>query len=193
MAKFKFFKFKKNWQNWLSVGLGILFFIGAVFGISSIAKKANEDTKAISLTYAVGGLNFYGKYEETKDSIYTKDAFECQGLKITPNFDSQVSYRVFFYDANEEFIECTSVLTEFYEGAPIVAKYARLVITPQNDNNVSLFEIHKYSSDIKVQIAKDQETVLISALKNLSNSAVVLGQGTSEFASSGQYNYTFKN
>lgn len=181
MAKFKFFKFKKNWQNWLTVGLGVLIFAGSVIGISSLVKKANEDTKTISLTYSVGGLDANGKYEETEDSIYTKDAFECQGLKITPDFDSQVSYEVFFYDLNGQFLESSGVLTDFYDKTPFVAKYARIELLPEADNKVSWYEVSKYANDIKVEVSKNQNIDVATAVRNLENKAVIKGAGQGGF------------
>lgn len=161
MAKFKF-KLKKTWKNVLTVGMAIMLFIGAIMGITSLVQKADEDTKTISLSYDVGGLNKVGAYEKREDCIYTKDAFECQGLKITPDFDGQVSYQVFFYDANGQYLECSEVLTDVYEGTPLLAAYARIMIFPDGDDKISWYEVGKYARTLTVDIDKIQHSFSVN-------------------------------
>ncbi len=163
MAKFRFGS-KKGWKKILTVGLGFLLVVGAIFGIARWSEKAEKTTKEISLSYEVGSLSRDGKYSETEESIYTKTAFECQGLKITPDFDSQVSYQVFFYDQNEQYLESTASMTEFYEGTPLLAKYARIEITPQEDEKVSWYEVNKYAKQITVEVNKTQDFVDIRTI-----------------------------
>ena len=163
MAKIKF-KFKKSWKSVLAIGLTVVLGIGAIFGITRLVDKAQETHKEISPKYTVGGLSTDGKYVETEESIYTKTAFECQGLKITPDFDAQVSYQVFFYDMNEQFLESTSEMTEFYQGAPLLAKYARIEITPKEDKKVSWYEVRKYAKQLTVEVNKKQNFVDIRTI-----------------------------
>ena len=95
-------KGKKLWQTVGSSALAVITFVGVAVGISALVKKADEDMQVIYPTYEVGGLTENGKYDDTKDSIYTKESFECQGLSVTPDFDCNVSYRIYFYNINEE-------------------------------------------------------------------------------------------
>ena len=157
MAKFKF-KLKKNWKNILAVGLTVVLGIGAIFGITRLVEN-DDGLKKISPAYTVGGLGADGKYVDTEESIYTKNAFECQGLKITPDFDNCVSYQVFFYDQNEQYLESTASMTEFYEGTPLLAKYARIEITPNEDEKVSWYEVNKYAKQLTVEVAKKQDFI----------------------------------
>ena len=90
MSKFNL-RSKQTRKEILSIGLGILLTVGAVIGISALTSKSEETTKEINPTYAIGGLTEDGKYLETEESIYTKDAFECQGLDIDLDFKSNVS------------------------------------------------------------------------------------------------------
>lgn len=174
MAKIKI---KKKWKSILSVCLTVVLGIGAIFGVTRLIDKSQETHKSISPSYSVGGLSSDGKYVETDESIYTKTAFECQGLKITPDFDSQVSYQVFFYDMNEQFLESTSEMTEFYQGAPLLAKYARIEITPQEDDKVSWYEVLKYAKQLTVEVAKQQDFNIEEKLSGYENKAVQLGEG----------------
>ena len=154
--KIKFTKntFKKIGAVLLAGALGI----GAIFGIAKLGEVLDTETKTIYPTYSVGGLKTTdGKYTETTDSIYTKEAFECQGLKITPDFDSNVSYEVFFYDSNEQFISSSGKQTDFYENVPSFTKYARIQITPLEDDKVSWYETSKYANQLKVEVNKEQK------------------------------------
>ncbi|MBO5850950.1 MAG: hypothetical protein J6R29_01295, partial [Clostridia bacterium] len=103
--------------------------IGAIFGIAKLGEALDTPTKTIHTSYHVGGLNDSGKFTDSNASIYS-DAFECQGLKITPDFDSNVSYEVFYYDHNEQFLFSSGSKTDFYESDDTFAKYARIEITP---------------------------------------------------------------
>lgn len=157
------FKNKKLWKN---IGIGCLagaLCIGAVAGIGALANKAEETTKIINPSYAVGGLTEQGQYLETKESIYTKDAFACQGLDIEIDFDNNISYRIFFYDADNDFLTSTGKLQENYDETttPIEARYARVVITPDDDDKISWFEKSGYANQIEISVNKEQKDVEI--------------------------------
>ena len=66
----------------VAIVLGLVTVAGAVFGVSALAKYAKEEQKTIHPTFSVGGLTETGVYEETDDTIYTKDSFEAKGLEI---------------------------------------------------------------------------------------------------------------
>lgn len=152
----KKFKLKRDWKKLLVVGLSVILGIGAIFGITRLAEEAEETHKKINPTFTVGGLNDSGKYEETEESIYTKTAFECQGLKITSDFDNTISFKVYFYDHNNQFIESTETQTMHYQGTPIFAKYARIEITPNDDDKVSWYEVSQYANQLDIEVSKKQ-------------------------------------
>ena len=114
----------------ISIVLVCVIAFGAIMGLSALSKKLDEDMKIITPTFEVGGLdNTTGKYVETEGSIYTKKSFECQGLTIKLDFDSQVKYQVFYYDELDEYIgECTAEYDESVElVVPENAKFARRI------------------------------------------------------------------
>ena len=164
MNRLKNILFRRGWWKTLIaviLCLGVL--VGAGFGIASIFKPDDVDSfldnKTLSSTiYRVGGLDSNGNYMNTDKSIYTKDAFECQGLNCTLNFDNEVTYQIYFYDQNNEFIHTTGKLTGAFlqENVPLFAKYARIVITPNNDNKVSVFEVSKYAKQLKATVYREQ-------------------------------------
>lgn len=158
MAKFNS-KIKKNWKKVLTIGLSAILVGGAVFGIVRISEKTDDTHKKISLTYEVGGINEKGVYEEREDSIYTKNAFGCQGLRITADFEVDVSYQVFFYNADKEFLESTSVQAEDYEGAPSSATYARLMIMPEDDEKILWYEVGTYANQLTIEVSKEQTKI----------------------------------
>ena len=154
----------------LSIIMVCVIAFGAIMGLSALSNKLDEDMKIITPTFEVGGLdNITGKYVETEGSIYTKESFECQGLTIKLDFDSQVKYQVFYYDELDEYIgECTAEYDESVElVVPENAKFARVKVTPvwgadvkANDRVVEWYEVFKYSTQLEISVFKDQEAVV---------------------------------
>ena len=106
MAKLKI---KKNIRNFFAVALAILVGAGVILGFVKIGEKLTSKTKELSPSYQVGGIDVSGKGTSATDSIVTKEAFECQGLKITPEFASNIQYQVFFYGVDDMYLECSEV------------------------------------------------------------------------------------
>ena len=164
MAKLKG---KKLWQTIGSVALALVTFAGLAFGISALVKKADEEMEVIKLEYEVGGLNSTGEHEITEGSIYTKEAFKCQGLTVKPEFDSSVKYQIFFYDELGEFVSATEVMQNAYNSAiPELAVEARIEITPDwsllgvtdsDEQIVKWYQVNKYAKQIEVSVLKEQE------------------------------------
>ncbi len=191
MAKFRR---KGTWKKILAGALAVVLGVGAIAGISALVKKADEDIKSISPKFSVGGLTATGAYEETDKSIYTKDAFECQGLIAKLEFDSSISYELFFYDVAGNFIESTGNLTEGYsEELPYEASYARVEITPiwddevkEADRVIKWYNVRKYSKQLNLEVLKEQDTERVSYAETLSEEATLvnaplLGLGTYNF------------
>lgn len=148
-----------NWKSILYLVLALLLIAGIGFGIYTIVDKTTT-TEIRASAFSIGGLSVNGKYKETKDSIYTKDAFGCQGLKITPKFDSAVSYEVFFYDAEGNFADSTGRLTTTYK-MPKMDEWitqCRVVITPIDGDEISLLEVGKYANQLTIEVNKTQKT-----------------------------------
>lgn len=132
---------------------------GGTAGIISLVDSDNFDTKNISdLSFGVGGLDSTGKYMSTDKSIYTKDAFECQGLSVSLEFDSEISYQIYFYDQNNDFVHTTGKLESAFvsDSIPFFAKYARIVITPDDDEKVTTLEVLKYSKQLNAKVNREQ-------------------------------------
>lgn len=103
-------RFKRSKNKIVIIILSILLSIGGIFGAIALFGGFEKDTKEIkSSVFSVGGLDNSGNYVETDTSIYTKDAFECKGLKIEVDFESTVTYAIYFYDADGYFISFQSM------------------------------------------------------------------------------------
>lgn len=170
---------KFNWKSknlWKKVGIGAVagvLGLGAIMGIGALVDKAEETTtKNINPTYAVGSLTEDGKYLESKGAIYTKDSFQCDGLDIDLAFNNNISYRIFFYDEDNNFIESTDNQNSSYNTKdnimPIGTEYARIVITPNDDDNIKWYEVDGYAKQLEIEVAKDQDSgINVKQLVNL--------------------------
>ncbi len=161
-------------KNTLKTILGVVLIIGAVLGIgaliNSIVNKTDDGLVEISPKFEVGGLTSTGKYEETKLSLYTKESFECQGLKISLDFDSNVQYQVFYYSDTDNFISSSEV---FEEGQTMVlpngAMKARIELTPiwddeveEKDKELGFFDVRKYAKQLTIEVNDSQKIYSLS-------------------------------
>lgn len=131
--------------------------IAVIFAFVKIDK--NEKTKTLgtnSFTYSIGVLDSEGEYEQGTSSIYTKNYYSVDGLTVEIEKDATITYKLFFYDEDKEFVSNTSDLSLNYDGSnvPATAEYFRVMITPTNDAEVSFFEIGTYAGQLTVTINK---------------------------------------
>ena len=86
----------------------------------------------------------------------TRDAFTTDGLKIELADDAAVSYELYFYDADGEFVSKTGALTADYDGGtvPETAATVKVVITPTEDEDgkVTLTEVFGYASALTITV-----------------------------------------
>ena len=161
MAKFLGLR-KSSWRKVLTVGLSVLLICGAVAGCVALFGK---DTKTIGAgEFTRGKINpFDGKYVESTTSIYTKDAFPCQGLRVVPDFESSGEFEVFFYDAHGNLMESSGAQRDTYEADMPEASCARVVYTPDKpadvkaaDWSIGILEVSKYARQLTITVDKDQ-------------------------------------
>lgn len=207
-------RMKRKTKDLISKIVSVALVVATVVGIGAlishfVSNKADDNGRVeINLSYEVGGLTSYGKYEETKESIYTKEAFQCQGLLIEPQFDSTVSYQVFFYDNLGNFVSSTSSMEGYYtDEIPTGSSYARIVITPKwdkdtedDDRKINIFQVSKYSKQLTVKVNAEQldesEKFLASLEEYTEVELTVQGKGTyamatQTFTSSDSSNWYF--
>ena len=157
-------KTKKNLKKVL-IGVACVGGVALLASGTKVLMDYNEsDVKTIHPTFAIGGLDSNGKYEESETTLYTKEAFECKGLTITLDFENDITYQVFFYDEDGKFVSSSDVLDEKYnDEIPTGATHARVEVTPQwtdveeDDQKLDWFDIRTYSKQLTIEVDKVQE------------------------------------
>lgn len=166
------------------------------FGISKLVEYTQQDLKTINPTFEVGNLGTDGKYVNDESTLYTKEAFEAEGLQVKLDFDSQIEYQIFYYDDLDNFIESTDVLSAAYSD-PVHDGYARIVIIPTDDEDgkIGLTERVSYPSQMTVKVNKTQDVKYYSVFNrrllvvdNIYNMCFL--RGGFNTGSSGNYEFT---
>ena len=159
-------KFKWSWRRLLSFGLAVLLICGAVAGVSALVEVAEDDKKTISPVFKIGGLSDEGIATDNKGALFTPEAFKADGLEINLDFDSHLSYQVYYYTPDDEYVGCTEKFTK--SGSPYLAPglYARVVLYPiwgqldDEDMEISWYEVFGYTSDVEIRVTKDGKAKL---------------------------------
>ena len=155
---------KKRTKKILLIAVSALLLVSMIGLIVGLAgrNKADEGFEIVKPDYERGGLDSNGKYIETKASVYTKEAFDCgTEVRVKLDFDSDVTFKVFFYGEDDDFIESTN---EYEKTATVTspegAVCARIVVTPEWDNDVKtedqivrVWNVGKYAKQLTVMIA----------------------------------------
>lgn len=150
MAKYK--SGKKN-----KIAIGILFALVTILAIGLITSflRVNSQIQTETLTrfeYEVGALSETdeGKELTSDGSIRTKDFHSVDGLTITLKKDAEVTYKIFCFDKDGEFLSAVSSVSDLPEGADTF----RLVVTPTEDVEISSLDIGDYSGQLTVTFNK---------------------------------------
>ena len=190
-------KTKQTLKTILLSALGIGAIVGVASGINTLVEKKDEDLKVIHPVFEIGGLNEAdGKYEKSDKTLYTKTAFECQGLEIKLDFDNTIKYQVFFYESDGDYLSSTEVFDGNKDiDVPLLATHARLELTPKWDEMgenydtekeqvVKWYETIKYSSQLEIKVNKEQEWELPNLMTNAEQKvgyAYIYDESTSQF------------
>ena len=159
-------KFTKKTKNIFKSVLCVVLVLATALGAAALFSNRKSDLKEIHPAFSIGGLSSSGGYVEQKNTIYTKEAFDCEGLRIDIDFENSITYRVFFYDDSGEFISSTGYLAEnFVDNVPEGAELARVMISPdwaaleveKDDRVISLFDIAKYSNQITIKVGSESK------------------------------------
>ena len=152
-------KRKSKFKTALVAVLVVALTLGA-FGFVLSAFNRNSS----KLDYSLGALDEEGRYEKSNKSIYTKDAFEFDTVKITRDFESDVTYQLFYYDELDKFVSSSEIIDESAEfTAPEGARYARLVIYPtfdaelaEDNQKLNIFNVSKCAKQLTVEITVNE-------------------------------------
>lgn len=163
------FRIKSKWKNLLCGVLVVLTIFGACAGLAVLSKK---DTKEIGAgAFTRGALDENGIYVASEQSIYTKEAFGCIGLRVEPDFEAQATYDVYYYDSNGRMIESVKGLDGIYDEDYPLAQYARVVIHPEipdgvlaRDFKIGYFDVRGYAKDFTITVNKNQNYLYKNSL-----------------------------
>lgn len=157
----------KGKTNIISQIVSVILAIGALLGvcaaISFFLEKEEETSERLWLSFERGSLTDYGQYQEDDTSLYTKEMFDCQGLEVELDFENNISYQIFFYNANGNFLSATELLSKSYlaEELPEGATQARIVISPnwgeyveEKEKKIQFYEIWKYTTQLTIKVEK---------------------------------------
>lgn len=105
--------------------------------------------------YIIGALGEEGEATDEDTSIVSRNAFTVDGLTVDIADDATVTYELFFYDGEDNFISSTGALSNDFDGnVPENAESAKIVITPtaDEDGKVSLTEVLGYVGQVTVTV-----------------------------------------
>ena len=142
--------------KWIIVFLLVFALVGAVAALFVQIDRQTTVTELGPEAYMIGALDAEGKATDSDATIVTRKAFSTDGLKVELADEAEVTYELFYYDDEDEFISSTGALgTDFYGlGVPLTAKAFQIVITPTEDEDgkVSLTEVIGYADQVTVTI-----------------------------------------
>lgn len=166
--------------------ISVIAIFAVIIGACAVfAAISRDETKTIGAgEFSRGGLDEKGEHIITDQCVYTKEAFECEGLRIEPDFEFKGTYRVYFYNSDMGFMHRTEELSKVYDGDYPGANFARIVISPDveaeaeeqgikaKDWKIRFYEVRKYANDLKITVNKEQ-TFSETRTENLFNAAAV--------------------
>ncbi len=164
----------------LALTLIAVMIAGVVCGIGLLAKQIKKDTKGVTTLWHVGGIDQNGQFTDSKNMLYS-NAIDARGLTVTPDFDSTVKYKIFFYDEDDVYLDSTEDFTDQKTSCGILAPKCRIVITPKSKDvkEIKFWEKAKYSTQLKIEALKDQ------TLDTLVDNVFVADEGVKLFESHG--------
>lgn len=140
--------------------------LGLGFLVSKVTDRFGSDRlKRIYPSYVIGGLDSSGEFLECKDKLVTAEIFAYNAIEIIKDFDSTVSYELFFYDNTGKFLSKSGSLNGKYEEKDLeVTKFVRIVITPSfkidETAEIKVFNKHKYTFDLKIKVKQLERNVV---------------------------------
>ena len=130
-----------------------LLLVGLCATVITLDKQITTETVSV-WAFKNGALDAEGEYDESDGSIYMKNVESVDGLEIEVMEDAEVTYQIFFYDEDKEFLSASEELSADYVYANDVegAEYFRVVITPTDDEEIGLFEKNGYAKQLTITI-----------------------------------------
>ena len=142
--------------KWVVVFLLVIGLIGAVITLFVMLDRQTTVTEIGAEAYTIAALDDSGEQTDGDTSIVTRNAVSTDGLKAAIADDAVVTYVLYFYDADGEFVSKTADLSADFDGSAIPenAETAKIVITPtaDEDGKVDLTEVLGYAGQVTVTV-----------------------------------------
>lgn len=157
MAKSALSKHKaSDMVKWI---ITFLLLLGLIATTVTLFVKLDRQTTVTEIgveAYMIGELDDEGAKADGDTSIVTRNAITTDGLKVEIADDAEVTYTIYFYGSEDEFISKTDALAEDFDGSAIPenAETAKIVITPtaDEDGKVDLTEVLGYAGQVTVTV-----------------------------------------
>ena len=111
--------------------------------------------------WEIATIDMNGKELESKQHLVTKEYLKIEDFDVTLDEDSTITYSLFFYTEEKNFMGCQSNLTAQELDKTLLmdgAKYVRVEITPQTVDSeaveINAFNKVKYTGQIKIVYGK---------------------------------------
>ena len=142
--------------KWVVVFLLVIGLIGAVITLFVMLDRQTTVTEIGAEAYTIAALDDSGEQTDGDTSIVTRNAVTTDGLKVEIADDATVTYALYFYDADGEFVSKTADLSADFDGSAIPenAETAKIVIAPtaDEDGKVDLTEVLGYAGQVTVTV-----------------------------------------
>ena len=144
--------------KWVVVFLLVIGLIGAVVTLFVMLDRQTTVTQIGAEAYTIAALDDSGEQTDGDTSIVTRNAVTTDGLKVEIADDPTVTYALYLYDADGEFVSKTADLSADFDGSAIPenAETAKIVITPtaDEDGKVDLSEVLGYAGQVTITVNK---------------------------------------
>ena len=144
--------------KWVVVFLLVIGLIGVVVTLFVMLDRQTTVTQIGAEAYTIAALDDSGEQTDGDTSIVTRNAVTTDGLKVEIADDATVTYALYFYDADGEFVSKTADLSADFDGSAIPenAETAKIVITPtaDEDGKVDLTEVLGYAEQVTITVNK---------------------------------------
>lgn len=141
--------------KWVIIFLLMTGVIGAVITLFVMLDRQTTVTEIGPEAYTIATLDENGVQTEGDTSIVTRDMFAANGLKVELEDEASITYQLFFYDGEGNFISATGDLSADFDGEiPENAAYAKCEVTPMadEDGKVDLTEVLGYVGQVTITV-----------------------------------------
>lgn len=139
-----------------NVIIGVLAGVLTLMTTGIIVNAANEDEKTLTgWDYQIAEIEEDGDLNKSGKESLVSEFVKADDIEVEVDDKADVTYKIHWYDENEEWLSATEALsTDFNGTAPEGADYARVEITPVDDDEISIFEKDGYVEQVTVTVKK---------------------------------------